>query len=166
MSASFVSAASGGGTTTASAPAQPSLYTPIYTGDNVYVRANGQLIGLVQTLTIARSVGRRGVNQVGTPLIVDAPTGAASVTVSLTNLYPILASLGLRAIGIAPNGSLVNQVNATPFDWSVHDEFSSGSPAIWTVTNCLWTQDSLQTPQTAQLTYTISYIGQDAIAHQ
>jgi len=131
------------------------------------VRANGSLVGLVQTLTIARSVARRGVNQVGTPLIVDAPVGAASVTVSLTNLYPILASLGLHALGLSPQGSLANQVHqAKPFTLTVHDEFTAGTPALWTVTECEWTQDSLQVPQTSQLTYTLSYIAQDAIAHQ
>lgn len=149
----------------ATAPPQPSIYSPIFTGDNVWIRANHQLVGLVQTLTIARSIGRRGVNQVGTPLIVDAPAGAASVTVSLTNLYPQNGALGLRALGVSPQGSLVDQVDAQPYTLTVHATNEAGAP-LWSVLNCLWVQDSLQVPQTTQLTYTLSLIAQDAIAHQ
>ena len=161
MTQSNATAQSGGGTVTASAPPQPSTFSPIHTGNTVFVRFNGQLIGFVQNFTPSRSVSRIQVHQVGTPLIVDAPVGPANVQVTLTNLLPVNPAVGLLQFGVTPKGSLVNQVNAIPFNASVHASYVAGAPAILSVINCLWTQDSLQVVQTAQASYTVTFIGQD-----
>ncbi len=160
MAASFTTS-SGGGTTTASAPPVPAQYSPIHTGNTVFVRINGKLIGFVQNFTPSRSVSRIQVHQVGTPLIVDAPVGAANVQVTLTDLLPVNPAVGLLQFGVTPKGSLVNQVNATPFNASIHASYVANTPAILSVINCLWTQDSLQIVQTTQATYTVTFIGQD-----
>jgi len=156
MATAFVTSSGGG------APPVPAQYSPIHTGNTVFVRINKHLVGFVQNFTPSRSINRIQVHQVGTPLIVDAPVGAATVQVTLTDLLPINPAVGLQAYGITPTGSLANQVNhSTPFDCTIHASYTAASPAILLVTNCQWTQDSLQVVQTTQLTYTVTFIGQD-----
>ncbi len=153
----------GGGGAVATVPTPTMQWTPVYTGNNVFIRANGALIGLVQTLTISRAAGRHYVYQVGGPIAIDAPVGQVSVQVSLTNVYPVNGSLSLRALGVSPSGSMANQVNAAPYNLSVHDNTSASAPALWTILNSFYQQDSLQVPQTTQLTYTLSLLAFDAI---
>ena len=163
---------------TATAP-QQGQFTPVFTGNNVAIIARGKPIGVVQTLTISRAVNRRPVYQVSTPLMVDAPVGQASVQVSITNLYVVASTATLLALGIAPSGSLADQLNAVPFHLSVHSlvaiqqsnplappQTAVNASPIWSVENCLYQQDSLQVPQTSALTITLSLIAQDAIDHR
>ncbi len=147
----------------ATVPTPSTPWTQVYTGNNVFIRANGQLVGMVQTGTISRAIGRHYVYQVNTPIAIDLPVGQVNVQVNLTNVYPVNGALSMRSLGMTPKGSLAGQVNIPPYNLSIHDKISSSAPALWIVFGAFFNQDSLQVPQTTQLTYTCSLYAFDCI---
>ena len=139
--------------------------TPVFTGNNVDIHINGSLFAFVETLTITRSANRRPVFVVGQPTFVDAPVTQATVTVQATNLVPIAPNNQLAG-GNVPTGSLLNEVNASSYDITVHQGSNSSTPGaiLYHVTNAFYNQDSVQVPGTDVLAYNLSWTAQDTQA--
>lgn len=129
----------------------------VFTGNNVDIFINGQLYGFVETLTISRSVNRRPVYAVGSPIFVDAPATQATVTVQATNLVPMNGNNALAGNNV-PTGSLVSEVNSTGYPISVHDK--SGN-FLYGVTNAYYNNDGVTVPGTDILSYNCSWTAQD-----
>ncbi|WP_304459079.1 hypothetical protein [Alicyclobacillus sendaiensis] len=146
--------------------AGPQTSAPVYTGNNVYIEINDQIVGLVETLTITRNVNRRPVYQVGTPLFNDAPVTQASVQVTATNMAPLQgrsnSAPSLASQGIIPSASLAEEINNGPYDIKIID--SNTGDVVWYVVNAYYNQDAVQVPSTDIVTYNLSWIAQDSMA--
>ena len=123
------------------------------------VNINGQAIGLAETVTISRSVGRTPHVGVGDPRWVDAPPTQFSVTVSATMMIPKNGANTLAGTGITPNGSLMEQLTVGTYPIDLIDP-STGT-IEYSVQNCYWNTDSLQTPAADILSGSVQWIGQD-----
>ncbi len=145
----------------------------VYTGNNVDIYVNGSLFGYVETLTVTRSVNRRPVYVVGSPLFIDAPTTQATVTVQATNLVPIGGTAAphnaLTTGNNVPPGSLVAEVYSNSYDIAVFPHTSNttvqtsqpASGALYQITGAYFNQDSVQVPNTDILAYNLSWTAQD-----
>lgn len=146
--------------------AGPQTSAPVYTGNNVYVEINGNIIGLVETLTITRNVNRRPAYQVGGPLFVDAPVTQASVQVTATNMAPLQgksnSAPSLASQGIIPSGSLADEINKGPYDMKILD--TNTGDVVWYVKNAYYNQDAVQVPSTDIIAYNLSWVAQDSMA--
>jgi hypothetical protein len=134
-------------------------FQTVYTGNNVQININGQAVGLVETLTVTRSVNRREVYGVGSPLFVDAPVTQANVTVTATAMVPMNASNSYTADGINPSGSLTEQLNQPAYPIDVINP-DTGT-IEYSVINAFYNQDSVQVPSTDILTLNLSWVAQD-----
>ncbi len=138
---------------------------PIYTGNNVLIRINGQLVGFVETLSITRNVNRRPTYQVGSPLWVDAPVTQASITVTATNMVPLQgqsnSGKSLAQLSIVPSGSLSDQVTAGTYDMEVVDQ---NGRTVYYIQDAYYNQDAVQVPGTDILTINCSWVARDSMA--
>lgn len=136
---------------------------PVYTGNNVFVQIGNNIVGFVETLSITRNLNRRPVYGVGSPLFIDAPVTQASVTVTATNLVPLqgkeTSAQSLAQQGIAPSGTLANQLYANGEDIVILDQIG-GTPA-YHVQDAYYNQDAVQVPGTDVLTYNLSWVARD-----
>ncbi len=133
--------------------------TPTYTGNHVQVNINGNVIGLVETLTVSRSVNRHQVYAIGSPLFVDAPVTQANVTVTATSLVPVTATSGLPYNNVNPSGSLLAELSQTGYTIEV---INPDTGAIeYSAINAFYNQDAVQVPMTDVLTLNLSWIAQD-----
>jgi len=144
---------------------QQTQYAPVYTGNNVYVVINAKVVGFVETISVTRSVNRRPVYGVGGPLFVDAPVTQASVTVTATNMIPLQGQANsapsMTAQGLAPSGSLADEVYAGSYDMAIVDQ-QTGETA-WYVREAKYNQDAVAVPGTDIVTYNLSWIARDTM---
>ncbi len=129
---------------------------PVLTANLVTLSLNGIVIGLVQSATINRNIGRRPVYQTGTPLFADAPMTQISVGLSLTNMVPQAGSLA--TLGLTPDGTLVSALNETPYDASIA---TLDGKTIATCHNSYFQSDSLGVTSNEPLTINVSLLCQD-----
>lgn len=172
----------------------------VYTGNNVLIYATkqappsvtpsaGQLLGLVQTLTINRSINRRPVQQVGTGLFADAPPTAIQVTATLQNLVPRTAYGNapandgknttqqlLSQLGIIPSGNLEATIYNEPFTLfavpiiftgslgvnAPSGSISSANSPLWQIIGCYFTSDSITINETTPISVNVSLIARNA----
>lgn len=130
--------------------------TRVYTANNVEIQINGEIVALVQTMTITRNSGRRPIYQVGTPLFADAPVTQVNVSVGATNMVPQTGSYA--TLGLTPNGSMVDAIDMLPYDMSITD---ANGKVLATVHNCYFQQDSLAVQGSEPLTVNVSWVAQD-----
>ena len=163
------------GTTTTTT--QPITGPVVWTGNELELhvlntKTGALLVGFVETITITRSVNRRPVYQIGSPIFVDAPVTQATVTVQATNMIPISPNNSLDQ-NVIPTGSLVAAVHATSYSLAVIAPpppvapGSTATPAparvLWQVTGAFYNQDSVQVPNTDIVAYNLSWTAQDTI---
>jgi len=141
-------------------------YAPVYTGNNVYIVINAKVVGFCETISVTRSVNRRPVYGVGGPLLIDQPVTQASVTVTATNMVPLQgqsnSAPSMAAQGLAPSGSLADEVYAGSYDIAIVDQ-QTGDTAYY-VREAKYNQDAIQVPGTDIVTYNLSWIARDTQA--
>ena len=138
----------------------------IYSGNMVLTHIDGKLLGLVETVTISRSVGRQNVYANGSPKRADAIVTQISVSVQFTNLIPINANQTLQVPGSSnPTGkanvvlnSLVNEVYAVGHLITITD---TNGNVLASATNCLFDSDSSTFPNTQAGTYSLQFTADD-----
>lgn len=135
--------------------------TPVYTGNNVAMQVNGATIGVMQTVTISRAIGRRAVYQIGTPLFADAPVTAVAVTINITSmvLIPSATVQSLAQKGILPSGSLVDTLTTGSFSVTLVD--AQGN-TVCTAPVCFYNGDTFDITANEPITINISLLAQDA----
>lgn len=139
---------------------------PLYTGNHVLISIDGQTIGLVETMTVTRSVNRQPAYQVGTPLFADAPVTQAIVQVQLNNLVPLQgvpnAEEPLSQLGITPTGTLVSELGRAPM--TVEAINLSDGAVAYGVEGAYYNNDAVQVQNTQMLTLNMSFVAQDSTA--
>lgn len=137
---------------------------PVFTGNELIMEMDGQVIGLVQSVTVSRTVNRTPQYQVGTPLFADAPVTQALVSISINNLVPLQgvsnAGTALSQLGITPDTSLVDEVFAGSHSLVFLNEVN-GTPA-YSVSGAYYNNDAVTVPSTAVLTLSLSMIARDS----
>lgn len=135
---------------------------PVYTGNNIDLQINGATVGVMQTVTVSRAIGRRAVYQMGSPLFADAPVTAVAVTISITSMIgiPTAGVASLVSRGVLPQGSLVNTLTAGTFAVSLVD--ASGNVVV-TASTCFYNGDTFNVTNNDPLTLNITLLAQDAI---
>lgn len=133
------------------------------TANNVLVYANGQLLGLAQNITCARSTSPAPQYQIGTPLYADAPVSRALVNVTVTGLVPREGAGGTSQpwsdLGLSPTAGLEEQVTAPTFTMQVVSQDTYQT--LWAVLKCRFSNDSVQINETAPVSYNLSLIAQN-----
>ncbi|MCL6442464.1 MAG: hypothetical protein K6T83_03195 [Alicyclobacillus sp.] len=129
----------------------------LFTGNNVDVHINGRPYGFVETITVSRSVNRRPVYAVGSPLFVDAPATQATVTVQATNLVPIAGNNALAGNNV-PTGSLLAEVNSNSYPIDIVDKKGN---VLYSVVNAFYNNDAVTVPAADILAYNLSWTAQD-----
>ena len=136
--------------------------SPIYTGNNIDFMMNGATIGVIQTVTVSRSIGRRPVYQVGSPLFADAPVTAVAVTISISSMVIIPSATidSLVAKGILPSGSLVSALTSSTFPCSLVD---ANGNVVCSAPTCFYNGDTFNITNNEPLTLSLNLIAQDAM---
>ena len=138
----------------------------LYTGNMVLTHIDGKLLGLVETATISRSVGRQNVYANGSPKRADAIVTQISVSVQFTNLIPINSNKTLQVpaaqntsgTGNVVVNSLVSEVYAVGHLITITD---TNGNVLASATNCLFDSDSSTFPNTQAGTYSLQFTADD-----
>lgn len=133
---------------------------PVYTGNNIGVAINGQTVGLAQTVTVVRAIGRQPVYQVGTPLFADAPVRTVLATLTISGMVAQAATGNAWMPQIMPSGSLSTTVSQAAVPSITLTD--AGGTVVCTITNSFFNGDTWSLAANDPMTLNATILAQDA----